>query len=255
MARGLYHRLPMPLQNVAVTVRSCRQLWRKFGYLYGHPSSPPAKPSGSPALWLRELIASARADCPYYTDTLPQSLPATEHVPVEEILCRLPIVDKEVFRREARSFVSRKAKKGNSQPFKTSGSTGTPIHGVISRKDLRDRYCAIWRWFEPFGISPRKRWARFLGLDITAGADTGISRRDLINDHLFLSVYHLSETTVAQYADTLRAYRLDILEGYPSAVATLARLMLAAGQNPIRIPAICVTAETLLSDQKDIVSV
>jgi len=172
---------------------------------------------------------------------------------VEEILGRLPIVDKEVFRREAKSFLSRKAGRANSQPFKTSGSTGTPITGVVSRKDLRDRYCAIWRWFAPFGISPRRRWARFLGLDITTGARTGISRRDFINNHLFLSAYHLSAATVGLYVEALRSFGPDILEGYPSAIATLARLMLEAGSNPMKIPAICVTAETLSPDQKDII--
>lgn len=253
MTFDLYHRLPVSLQNAAVTARNCRQLWRKFGYLYGRPSSPPAKPSGSPSIWLRELIESARANCPYYADTLPHSLPVTEHAPVEEILCRLPIVDKEVFRREARSFLSRKARRANSQPFKTSGSTGTPITGVISRKDLRDRYCAIWRWFEPFGISPGRRWARFLGADITTGLQEGISRRDLINHHLFLSVYHLSEATVVQYVEALRTFQPEILDGYPSAIAALGRLMLAAGLRPMRIPAICVTAETLLPDQRDVI--
>lgn len=253
MTSGLYRHLPVPLQNAAVTARNCRQLWRKFGYLRGYAQSPPAKPAGNPVLWLNDLLQAARADCPYYTDTLPSSLAITEHTSVEDILCRLPIVPKEVFRTEAKSFLSRRAGKGNSQPFKTSGSTGTPIQGVISRKDLRDRYCAIWRWFEPFGMSPGKRWARFLGADITTGPQTGVSRHDLINNHLFLSVYHMSEATVAQYADILRTYRPDILEGYPSAVATLAQLMMATGQNSMKIPAVFVTAETLLPDQKDVI--
>ncbi len=253
VGRSLYHHLPVVLQNAAVTARSCRQLWRKFGYVGGHPQSPPAKPTGDPAVWLSELLATARADCPYYADTLPRSLPMAERTSVEEILLRLPIVPKEVFRREAPSFLSRKAGKKNSQPFRTSGSTGTPIEGLISRKDLRDRYCAIWRWFAPFGMSPRKRWARFLGADITAGPAAGVARRDLLNNHLFLSVYHMSEATVAQYADILRAYRPEILEGYPSAIATLARLMLATGQGRMQIPAIFVTAETLLRDQRDVI--
>jgi len=149
MTFGLYHRLPVSLQNVAVTARNCRQLWRKFGYLYGHPSSPPAQPSGSPALRLRELIESARANCPYYADTLPQSLPVSEHTPAEEILCRLPIVDKEVFRREARSLPVAKGAESKQPTLQDQRIDRTPITGVISRKDLRDRYCAIWRWSSP----------------------------------------------------------------------------------------------------------
>jgi phenylacetate-CoA ligase len=253
MISHLYRRLPVPLQNAAVTMRNCRQLWRKFGYVRGGPSSPPPRPAGSPARWLNELLDTARNDCPYYADTLPKSMKVTEGTPIEEVLRSLPIVRKEVFREQAAYFISRKATRSNSQPFKTSGSTGTPIHGVISRRDLRDRYCAIWRWFERFGMSPAKRWARFLGADITTGADEGISRRDVIHNHLFLSVYHMSETTVGRYAETLRAYRPEILEGYPSAVATLARLMLACRQESPRIPAILVTAETLLPDQRDLI--
>lgn len=253
MACRLYHRLPVPLQNAAVTVRSCRQLWRKFGFVAGYPQSPPTRPAGNPVIWLRELLETARRDCPYYADTLPASRRILAGSSVEEILSRLPIVPKEVFRREAQSFLSRRAGKRNCQPFKTSGSTGTPIEGVIARKDLRDRYCAIWRWFAPLGMDPRKRWARFLGADITTGAHAGVSRRDVINGHLFLSVYHLSEATISQYADLLRAYRPDILEGYPSAIATLARLMLATGQDRMRVPAIFVTAETLLPEQSDVV--
>ncbi len=253
MSVNPYLKLPRSIQNVAITIRNCRQLWRKYGYIRGFAKSPPPKPNGKPIYWLCCLLENAKRSCPYYADVLPPIPKVTPDTPVEEVLHRISILSKQLFKKEAKSFISRKANRFNSQPFKTSGSTGTPIRGVISLKDLRARYTAIWRWFAPFGMCPAKRWARFIGADITADTNKGIARRDLINNHLFLSVYHLSEQSVNYYVEALRCFKPEILEGYPSAVAILARLMLSAGYDQLKIPAIFVTAETLLTEQVNVI--
>ena len=51
-------------------------------------------------------------------------------------------------------------------------------------------------------------------------------------NQLYLSSYHLSADTVADYADTLADRSVTHLVGYPSALATLARLLIATGAPP-----------------------
>jgi len=253
MELGLYHSMPVQLQNLAVTYMNCRQLWRKFGYFKGGSEKVPPKMPGEPILWLRAFLEYARQNSVYYRDVLPSVTDTPEGDGVASVLKDIPILSKTILRTATKSIISRQSHPFNSQPFRTSGSTGAPIRGVISLRDLRARYTAIWRSFAPFGMCPSRRWARFVGLDITQRPERGIFRKDFINDHLFLSVYHLSKSSIRDYVCALKRFGAEILEGYPSAIATLARLIVEAGESNLRIPAIFVTAETLLPEQAEVI--
>jgi phenylacetate-CoA ligase len=70
-------------------------------------------------------------------------------------------------------------------------------------------------------------------------------------NQLYLSSYHLSADTVADYADALTDRSVTHLVGYPSALASLARLLIASGAPPPPGLRVALTnAETLLDGQR-----
>ena len=257
MLNEFYSRLPLLGQELLLTAYNSYVMWKKYGCLF-HLSEGNAIRHPETAFDSRRALLGflerARKDSPYYARVLPERRELESAAGPAEILSRLPLMPKSLFKEQARKIISRRANIFNSVGFRTSGTTGMPLTGRLARRDLRNRYVALREWFRGSGADLSMRWARFSGVDLLGKSTACIARRDLLLGHLFLSVYHMKSETVSQYHRALRNNGTQVLEGYPSAVATLAGLLIEGGFGPLRLEHVFTTAETLSDDQRSLIA-
>ena len=142
-----------------------------------------------------------------------------------EDLASWPVLDKARLREDPEAFVDPGA--DDLYEEHTSGTTGTPLRLWWDRRAVRGWYGLVearargWH-----GVSRHDRWA-LLGGQLVVPAHRRRPPYGVWNaalHQLYLSAWHLSPDTAGDYAAHLRKVGPTHLLGYPSALATLARL-------------------------------
>lgn len=251
--KKLYRQLPVFIQVILLTIINNYKYFQKFGAIpFIRPLSKVISKldiseynDDKTLLRLNALIDNAIEKVPYYRDR------KNQYWSLESLaqLSDLPVLKKTTLKERNEDFLSKEISFFNSYSFKTSGSTGTPIYGAIRNEDLRMRLTMFLISLKIEGIDYSKRLARFPGADIARKGK--VYRRDLINNHLVFSIYHLSHENIMDYYEPLRDYNIEIIEGYPSTIVSLVRLL---NENNLKLPSVTgvlTTAEKLLDNQRE----
>ena len=203
---------------------------------------------------LRHIVNYAYENVPYY-HTLFNSLKLKPgDIQTQADLQYLPVLEKETVRQNPEAFVSVKKRRSFLYKCYTSGTTGKPL--TIYR-DLENV------WFEHATLQRQWAWG---GLDYTDYYAT-LKGEMLMPKHrstppywknnpaehkLMMSIFHLSGRTVNDYLFALYKFKPTAIEGYPSTVHVLARLM---DEHQIRFPvrAVFTSSEMLTEEQRDLI--
>ena len=250
----LYWRLPGFFQEMAVSMRA-RYLerlyfgpgyeeWRQRFHSWRYWSRAEAETWQSESL--QSLVKLAAARVPYYR----------EHwrgVPWQSIrsagdLRVLPCVQKQSIRQNEQAFVVEGLDRKSLWLEWTSGSTGTAlcIHRPVSM------YPKWWALYEMCrnvaGVGRELPYATLQGRPVVPGyaKQPPYWRYNRRWRQLYLSSYHVSQETAPRYVEALRKYGSQWIEGYGSAIATLAESAMAAGVSPLPLRAAIVSGDTLL---------
>jgi phenylacetate-CoA ligase len=173
-----------------------------------------------------------------------------------EELADWPVLSKEEIRRNPSGFLADDLNRENCLDIKTSGSTGTPLTLVANRGGVRHRYAlfeARWRqWHE---VNKHHRWATLGGQMV---ARPGRKRPpywvwNRPMRQLYLSAYHITPSTVADYVGAMRDYCVEYLLGYPSAIFELAREARNHGIECPHLKVVISNAEPLLREQREMI--
>ena len=135
----------------------------------------------------------------------------------------------------------------------TSGTTGTPMTFFFTRDDYQGRMAVLDDYRSWFGVRHREPRATFSGRVVVPPGDR--SGRFWQTNHALrqrlYSTYHLSADNLPAYIADLEQWRPRLVDGYPSALAILARHLLARGHRLAFVPrTIHVTAETLREEDR-----
>lgn len=246
----LYHRLPAPLRGAAAGLKGARLARRRYGpeteALVTAAFERERWDESNWRAWRQERLAAvlraARHDVAGYQKLKGDGFSA------------FPVLDKETVRANPEDYVSRSLTRGRLDFEHTSGSTGTPLTIAIDRAATRAWYALhearTRRWY---GVSRGDRWAIFGGRPIV---QPGASRPpywvwNSPMQQLYLSSYHLSKATVADYLQALQRYRVRYLLGYPSAMDELAALALDAELEPPQLTVSIANAEPVYTHQRE----
>lgn len=247
----LYKILPIFFQNIIITIVNNYSYFQKFGAI---PFFRPLKT----VIWknnaklndenvverINKLIKDAIDNTEYYGRLKYDYLPLKT---IDDIR-KLPILKKEVLKKENNKFISKLSTSKNSYSFKTSGSTGTPLAGKVSLIDLRKRFLVVLASQKKEGIDYSQNVARFLGAQVADKKN--VFRKDFINKHLLFSIYDISEKNIVKYYNALKENDIKIIEGYPSTIYSLVKLLKIKNLHLDSIIHIMTTAEQLLDFQK-----
>jgi len=251
-AVSLYQRLPGPGRTALASAHGLRlRRWRYGAETDGLVGAARARETWDPEQWEAWLAPRRRRQLELAADRS-----AYREHPGTTGLASWPVLDKTRVRTDPESFLAPGSTRGLYQEH-TSGTTGTPLRLWWDRQAVRGWYALVearsrgWH-----GVSRHDRWALLGGQLVVAG-----DRRrppywvwNAALRQLYLSAWHLSPTTVADYAAELRRVRPTHLLGYPSALATLARLALDGGRDLPRPKVVLTNAEPLLDHQRAVIA-
>lgn len=255
---SLYHTLPVPLQNVLVSIYGWQLHRRRYGavhkeYLRRLLESERFQTAELMALQTTRLaraFQNASQSSPCYGSIVPRSM--DDAVSPEEVLRDLPLLGKAEVQAEGDRFRNRSLKRRDLVEIHTGGTTGRPLCIFATRRALKENYAFFERQKRWAGIGDGARVATFAGRPIVPPQQDAppFWRDNLPYRQRLFSSYHLSTRTVDAYRTGLRAFRPDLIDSYPSSLEPIARRIIEAGDESIRPKAIITSSETLNDESR-----
>ena len=205
---------------------------------------------------LAHLLSRAATRVPYYRAQWESGARQGE-IGSRAELGNWPVLEKEVLRRDPRSFLADDCSPRNLYLEHTSGTTGTPLTLWQSRQMLQSWYAIFEarsrRWY---GVSRNNRWA-ILGGQMVVPFKQRRAPFWVWNaafKQLHLSSYHLAPGYIPDYLRALRRYRVTYLLGYTSALYELAQGVLHAGRSDLQMKIVVTNAEPVFDYQRRVIS-
>jgi phenylacetate-CoA ligase len=250
----IYWTLPVFLQEIAVSMRA-RQLerlyfgpgykeWRQRFDCWQSWSSADAETWQNNRLKFIVQLCATRV--PYYRENWRGTM--WESVYKAADLHLLPCVEKQSIRQNEQAFVVEGLDRKSLWLEWTSGSTGTAL--CIHRPAAM--YPKWWALYEmcrnAAGVGRELPYATLQGRPVVPGyaKQPPYWRYNRRWRQLYLSSYHVSRDTAPRYVEAMRKYETQWIEGYGSAIATLAESATAARVPPLRLRTAIVSGDTLL---------
>jgi phenylacetate-CoA ligase len=256
----IYHKLPVTLQNVAVTIRGLElfrerygRAGRDFGRFLAHSANWDDVSIGQyQDQCLREIVGHAMRTVPFYRE-LAAGGPVS--VSCREDLAHLPIIEKKQLRDAPEYFqADRNSYRGKPIRLGTSGTSGTPLK-INCDVACRQKHYAFWsRLRRSFGIGANTWRATFFGRILFAPerSQPPFWRYDFAQRNLLFSSYHLSPAYLPAICEMLRRRQCSEIVGYPSSLFLVADHIVSRGLPPLRPRVVFTTAETLLAQQRSL---
>lgn len=259
-----YYSLPAPLRSVAASLRGLYlRSWRYGSETDRLVEEALQRETWTPHQWkcwreerLGRVLHRAARQVPYYREQWAVRRQAGDKAS-PEYLENWPILEKESVRENPQAFVADDCDVRGMFREQTSGTTGKPMILWWSRKTVREWYAlAEARWRKWNGVSRHDRWLMLGGQLIIPVNQSRppfwVWNRGL--NQLYMSTYHLSPRFSNYYLDAIARYRPTYMMGYPSAMATLAQMVLESGWQDLRLAVAIANAEPLYDYQRRAIS-
>jgi phenylacetate-CoA ligase len=256
----LYAVLPVPLQNVAVSLQGWRFARERYGKIYQKYLDELMR-----SQWLsheefremqtnqlRSLLKEAVDNVPYYQRALSNISKKIDSISLDSI-GEIPILEKFVLRTQTREFTNEQRLKYGYSRVQTSGTSGSPLS--IPQDSYSIKHNVAFR-------SRQFRWAGITGEEInvllTARLILGNEnrppfwRRNAAERQWLFSLYHISDENLASYVDKIAAIQPVFISGLVSGLYVLARWIRDNGRiGDIRPWAIITAGETVHNFQRE----
>ncbi len=258
---GIYGRLPIILQNLAISCYGLLLYFQRYGRYYrrflriytnrNYTSGKLAKRYQDKAF--TRLVRYAVLHSPYYQERY-QNLDWKKITSVKDIRM-LPVLTKEELKYHLNEIYTISKYRGIK--FYTGGTTGKPMMVLKRKIDVQKRMAYLDAYRLSYGFAANKmRLARFIGKNIIPGnAKKHIFWRDnvVLKQRLYSS-YHLKEENLPSIIKNLEQYRPAAIEGFVSCIYTLAKYMEENHlQMKFRPKVIFTTAETVLPLHREVI--
>lgn len=257
----IYFHSPVGVQNLAVSLMGHQLKKRRYGpegqafsdYLARTEMLDAAALGQLQEETFAELLRFALDHVPFYRDLARQDASLAADPPTLASLHRLPVVEKDMLRRDPAAFLADKDSfPGEVFTLGTSGTSGTPLK-LSCDTPARQRHYAFWtRLRKRHGIAPLTRRATFFGrIIMPPDADKPpFWRFDRAQNNVLFSSYHLAEKNLPHYYRQLCDLAPAEIIGYPSSLFQVAKYIVSKNL-PFPAPKVVfTTAETLLAHQR-----
>jgi phenylacetate-CoA ligase len=192
---------------------------------------------------LRELIAHAYEQIPFYRRLLdergvkPRSIESVRDLP------KLPVLSKDMFHAHWQELRARDVPDSQVSFGQTGGTTGIPMRTAWDNMTSAWSTACYVRGLAWAGLTLRHRRVRLFGGTLGIQPVRRFDRlRKLLSGEVFLPAFELGPHNVGDYVARIRRSGAQFLIGYASACYSLATLVEAAGE-PLSFRAVLPTAE------------
>lgn len=137
---------------------------------------------------------------------------------------------------------------------RTSGSSGRPLSLLKQRSGLAQELAATWRSYGWYGIAPGDRQVRVWGRPLNFRKRAYNAIKGIVLNSVQVSAFSVTDASLAQRIQRIRAIRPKFVYGYASALRELARFSFSKDlpiSNSIR--AVVSTAEPLDADTREVI--
>ncbi len=200
---------------------------------------------------LQQIVAAASCT-PYYKKLFQLHGISSRDIRYPQDLEKLPFLDKESLRSDAKQFVDPGA--NDTLVTLTSGTTGTPLR-IYQRSDYDPvEEAFLERQYSWVGYKSNDRHVKMRGdLIVLAGQQSHAPWRFIRSmNELRMSSFHLSMDTLRAYVERIRALQPRALVAYPSSAALLAAFTKAHGLE-CHIPLVFLSSESLSASQRQLI--
>ena len=203
---------------------------------------------------LKKLVEFSSRNVPYYEKLFSRLKLKTSDLKSISDIQKIPILTKEIARREnsnlmARNFNIKLVKRG-----KTGGTTGTPL---VLHKDTWNRsitWASYYRWYEWMGIEYGDRTATLWGtssvLSRSVKANVVRTTTNFLHNHLEIDAFQMSGKDMEEIYNSLVKFQPVILKGYLSALLKLAEFIDNNKLNRLNPKLLSTTSESLFPNQR-----
>ena len=232
----LYPRLPVGLQNLAVSYEGWRIQQRRYApafhatlrTLEAQSFLSPEEVARVRDERLSRFIEHAVRHVPYYRDLFRERGLAPADIRGLDDLQALPILDNRAVRENPARFM---AEGGVDEPTlvaKTSGSTGSPLKFPYTPSSHREQWAVWWRFRRWHGLELHEPCMVFGGRSVVPITQRRPPywRTNRPGRQLLFSAYHLGPETAPAYLERMKRCGMRWIHGFPSQVALLARYAL-----------------------------
>lgn len=255
----LFYRLPIPFQNLLVSLYGLMLYQQRYTgvykkYLKRYAEKDYGDLRREQRLQNRKfmhLLQYSVSNSPFYREFY-------KDVPLEEIksaadIGKLPILTKEILRDNLNRIYTVPRRK--SLIFYTGGTTGIPLKVRKRRRDVQKRMAYLDAYKLSFGFRNNKmKSARFFGKKIIEAVPKRpvFWRNNYAGRQRLYSTYHLTKENLPYYIADLNRYKPAAIDGFVSAIYTIAKYMEDNGIKPAFTPkAVFTTSETVLPYHRD----
>lgn len=203
---------------------------------------------------LKRLLDWCYKEVPYYRRRWDAEGVTPADIQSLDDYAKLPVLTRADIRDNADDLKARSLK--DTLLYKTtSGSTGEPLRYGYTRESNDRRVAVMWRGYDWAGSRMGRRTLIFW-----AGAVGQPTRAQQLKDRLYNAVFarkvldsfRMSESTMADYADAIDAFRPEVIVGYVGPLVCLAEWLLAQGRRVARPASVICAAEALYPFQREI---
>ena len=203
---------------------------------------------------LRELIEFSSRNVPYYERLFNRiKLRSTDIRSIND-LEKIPILTKEIARKENTNLIARNFDMRNVKKGKTGGTTGIPL---LLLKDTRNRsitWASYYRWYEWMGAEYGDRTVTLWGTSsvLYQSMQARLSKLfiNFLQNHLEINAFQMSGKDMPEIYETLVKFRPVILKGYLSALIKLADFVDTNKLDGLKPVLISTTSESLLPNHR-----
>jgi len=139
----------------------------------------------------------------------------------------------------------------------TSGSTGASMKTVFTKTDMQERFAILDHFKSKHGFELGKKTAWFSGKNLISEEhikNGTCSHYDFFNKIRFYSTFHINENNFEVYWNSLNKFQPEFIVGFPSSIMEICKI--ADSRNlrlEKKIKVFFTTSETVLSEHRDVI--
>lgn len=232
----IYDRLPVFMQNCAVSLEGLRIQLTRYGNVYEkayrefmerNDWSYQRKCEYRDEM-LRRIVKHCYETVPYYHRVFDEWSIDYRQIQTLDDLKILPMIDKQTVKEHYDDFFSTAFRRKDLIRQHTSGSTGAGFVFYMSKEAYAAEWAHVWRGNHNIGLE-RGTWCGYFGGRTIVPKDQAESPFFRINwpgKQILFSTHHMRPDVLSEYVMCLNKYRPEWIHGYPSAMTALANHML-----------------------------
>jgi phenylacetate-CoA ligase len=260
----IYNLLPLPLQNVAISIFGYLWQKRRFGGVFNSKLTEfKLREAFTAQQWkeyqtieLRNVLKSAFENVPFYYEKYSQAgfkLGDFDNFELEDIK-NLPFLEKDELKLFGKTTLLSKKLDSDGSFYSSSGSTGKPISVYLSKETHQ-----VWT----AGYEARvKNWAGVTmkmvrgmigGRRILpdANAKPPFYRYNFFEKMVYFSAYHINAKNATNYLEGMKRKKVDFMMGYAMSNFFLARFINSNNLQAPKLKAVITSSEKLTTEMRD----